>query len=161
MMKRLLIITLAVASLSACQQNAADQVEEKAPVAVATTDSATSTTGTTAAPAVLTADAPKFKFDKEIFDFKVIQEGEKVQTSFTFKNVGKTPLIIADASATCGCTVPEYPKIPIKPGEEGVISVVFNSQGKVGMQDKVVTITSNADPQSVKLHVVGEVKAKN
>ncbi len=151
MTKRLLIIALSVISLSACNRNASDKVEE----------SSNAVTGTdTKAPAVLAEDAPKFKFDKEIYDFKVIQEGEKVQGSFSFKNVGKTPLIISDASATCGCTVPEYPKTPIKPGEEGVISVVFNSQGKVGMQDKVVTLTSNANPEAVKLHLVGEVKAK-
>jgi hypothetical protein len=76
------------------------------------------------------------------------------------KNVGKTPLIITDATATCGCTVPEYPKTPIKPGEEGTITVVFNSIGKTGMQDKVVTIKSNANPEAESLHLVGEIKQK-
>lgn len=151
-MKKLLVITLAAIALSACNQNAADKVEEKTQVAAGG--------GETKAPAVLAEDAPKFEFDKEIYDFKVIQEGEKVQTSFKFKNVGKTPLIISDATATCGCTIPEYPKTPIKPGEEGTITVIFNSQGKVGMQDKAVTIVSNANPEAAKLHLVGEVKAK-
>lgn len=142
---------LAVIGLSACNENASDKVEDKVQ-AIGGTESK--------APAVLAEDAPKFEFDKEIYDFKVINEGEKVQASFKFKNVGKTALIISDATATCGCTVPEYPKTPVKPGEEGAITVVFNSQGKVGMQDKVVTLISNANPEAAKLHMVGEVKAK-
>ncbi|KQC01943.1 hypothetical protein AQF98_06150 [Pedobacter sp. Hv1] len=150
-MKRLLVITLAVIGLSACNRNASDKVEDKTQVVGGTE---------TKAPAVLAEDAPKFEFDKEIYDFKVIDEGEKVQTSFKFKNVGKTPLIITDATATCGCTIPEYPKTPIKPGDEGVITVIFDSHGKMGLQDKAVTITSNANPESPKLHLVGEVKAK-
>jgi Na+-translocating ferredoxin:NAD+ oxidoreductase RnfG subunit len=148
-MKKILVIAAIAIAFTACKQNAKDKVEEKV-----------NSIGTETAPAVLAADAPKFEFEKEIHDFAVIQEGEKVQASFKFKNTGKTPLIITGATATCGCTVPEYPKTPIKPGEEGTIAVVFDSQGKVGMQDKVVTITSNANPQANKLHLVGEVKAK-
>jgi LEA14-like dessication related protein len=148
-MKRLLVIVLVAFAFTACKQSATDKVEEKL-----ATVSDTSTSG------VLIEDAAKFKFEKEIFDFGVIQEGESVQTSFKFKNVGKTPLIITDATATCGCTVPEYPKTPIKPGEEGTITVVFNSIGKTGMQDKVVTIKSNANPEAESLHLVGEIKQK-
>lgn len=148
-MKRLLVTLLVAFAFTACKQSATDKVEEKL-----ATVSDTNTSG------VLIEDAPKFKFEKEIFDFGVIQEGESVQTSFKFKNVGKTPLIITDATATCGCTVPEYPKTPIKPGEEGTITVVFNSIGKTGMQDKVVTIKSNANPEAESLHLVGEIKQK-
>lgn len=148
-MKRLLVIVLVAFAFTACKQSATDKVEEKL-----------ATVSDTNAPGVLIEDAPKFKFEKEIFDFGVIQEGESVQTSFKFKNVGKTPLIITDATATCGCTVPEYPKTPIKPGEEGTITVVFNSIGKTGMQDKVVTIKSNANPEAESLHLVGEIKQK-
>ena len=148
-MKKLLVTLLVALSFTACKQSASDKVDEKlANVSVANTAG------------VLIEDAPKFKFEKEIFDFGVIQEGESVQTSFKFKNVGKTPLIITDATATCGCTVPEYPKTPIKPGEEGMITVVFNSTGKLGMQDKVVTIKSNSNPEAEGLHLVGEVKEK-
>lgn len=148
-MKRLLVIVLVAFAFTACKQSATDKVEEKL-----ATVSDTNTSG------VLIEDAAKFKFEKEIFDFGVIQEGESVQTSFKFKNVGKSPLIITDATATCGCTVPEYPKTPIKPGEEGTITVVFNSTGKTGMQDKVVTIKSNANPEAESLHLVGEIKQK-
>lgn len=140
---------LVALTFTACKQSSSDKVEEK----LSTVSSGNSV-------GVLIEDAPKFKFEKEIFDFGVIQEGESVKTSFKFKNTGKTPLIITDATATCGCTQPEYPKTPIKPGEEGIITVVFNSLGKVGMQDKVVTITSNANPAAEGLHLVGEVKEK-
>lgn len=148
-MKRLFVIMLVAATFTACNQNATDKVEDKI-----------ANLSDTVATEVAPADAPKFEFDKEIFDFGVIQEGETVQTTFKFKNTGKTPLIITDASATCGCTVPEYPKTPIKPGEEGEISVKFNSQGRLGMQDKIVTIKSNANPEAQGLHLVGEVKEK-
>ena len=105
-------------------------------------------------------NAPVIKFEEELYDFGKIDEGTSVKYEFKFKNTGKTPLIISNATATCGCTVPEYPTKPIKPGENGVIKVVFNSQGKVGMQDKVVSIISNANPYLATLHLVGEVKAK-
>lgn len=109
---------------------------------------------------VSAVNAPVIKFEEEIYDFGVINEGESVKYEFKFKNTGKTPLIISNAMATCGCTVPEYPNKPIKPGKGGVIKVIFNSQGKVGVQDKVVSIISNANPYLATVHIVGEVKAK-
>lgn len=109
---------------------------------------------------VSAVNAPVIKFEEEIYDFGVIKEGESVKYEFKFKNTGKTPLIISNAMATCGCTVPEYPSKPIKPGNTGIIKVVFNSQGKVGVQDKVVSIISNANPYLATVHMVGEVKAK-
>ncbi len=148
-MKKLFIIAIAVVSFTACKQKS--KLDDK----IAAADSTTATS----AP-ISEADAPKVKFEKEIFDFGVIEQGEKVQFDFKFKNTGKMPLIITDATATCGCTVPEYPKEPVKPGEEGTIKVVFNSTGKEGMQDKQVTIFSNANPEANKLHLVGEVKVK-
>lgn len=104
------------------------------------------------------ADAPVFEFVQSTYDFGTIKSGEKVSYDFKFKNVGKTPLIISDAQATCGCTVPEKPNGPIAPGEEGVIKVVFNSEGKFGKQDKVITLTSNANPPVTELHIVGEIE---
>lgn len=109
---------------------------------------------------VSAVDAPVIKFEEELYDFGVIKEGESIKYEFKFKNTGKTPLIISNATATCGCTVPEYPTKPIKPGDGGVIKVVFNSLGKEGMQDKVVSIVSNANPYLATLHLVGEVKKK-
>lgn len=146
-MKKVFVIAIAAICFTACNQ-----------ANTKTNESAESKS--TNAPAVLAADAPKMIFEKETFEFAAIVQGEKVQHDFKFKNTGKTPLIITNATATCGCTVPEYPTSPIKPGEEGVIKVVFNSQGKMGMQDKVVTITSNANPEAHQLHLIGEVKDK-
>ena len=89
-----------------------------------------------------------------------MNEGDKVSYEFKFKNVGKSPLIISSASASCGCTVPDYPKAPIAPGGEGVISVVFNSEGRPGMQNKIVTVTANTIPQYTELNILGSVLAK-
>ena len=114
------------------------------------------------APAPATAvktDGPVMKFDKEEYNFGAIKQGDKVEYAFEFVNTGKEPLIIAEAHGSCGCTVPEWPKQPLKKGEKGVIKVTFNSAGKQGMQDKTVTITSNATDSPKVLHVKGNVEA--
>lgn len=139
-----------VAALSACQ-NSNSQTSSSNSIG------STEKTDTTA---LADPDAPKVAVEKTTYEFGTITQGEKVKHEFKFKNVGKTPLIITNASATCGCTVPDYPKNPIKPGEEGIIAVVFDSAGKLGQQDKVVTVTSNANPSFDQLHLVGEVKEK-
>lgn len=103
------------------------------------------------------ADAPVMKFARETNDFGKIRSGEKVASDFKFTNTGKSPLIITDAVATCGCTKPEWPKGPIKPGETGNIHVVFNSASKMGLQDKMITITANTNPAQNMVHLIGEV----
>jgi hypothetical protein len=110
--------------------------------------------------AVDTANAPAFKFEKEVYDFGKITEGDVVTYDFKFKNIGNSPLIISSATATCGCTVPEYPKEPVAPGANGVIRVVFNSAGKLGMQNKIVSITANTIPSLTELNILGMVMAK-
>ena len=107
-----------------------------------------------------TANAPVFKFEKEVYDFGKITDGDVVTYDFKFKNVGNSPLIINSATASCGCTVPEYPKEPVAPGAEGVIRVVFNSAGKPGMQNKIVSITANTIPSISELNILGMVEAK-
>ncbi len=115
---------------------------------------------TLSAPTVANADnAAAFKFDKESYDFGQITEGEKVNYEFTFTNIGTSPLIITDATATCGCTVPSYPKEPVAPNGKGTISVTFDSKGKGGMQNKMVTLTANTNPQTTQLRLIGDVKA--
>ncbi|GAB3934096.1 DUF1573 domain-containing protein [Mucilaginibacter myungsuensis] len=115
---------------------------------------------TTAATTVNAAEAPKFKFDNEAYDFGKIISGAKVTHEFKFTNEGKTPLVITNAIATCGCTVPEWPKAPVKPGESGVIKLTFDSAAKVGLQDKQVTITANTVPATTVVHLIGEVLEK-
>ncbi|MFD2288404.1 DUF1573 domain-containing protein [Pedobacter petrophilus] len=141
-MKKVFILAIAALSFTACR-NANNS----------TTEVAGSTNKT-----VVSADAPVVVFEREIFDFGKIKQGEKVNHEFKFKNTGKSPLIISNATATCGCTVPEFPKEPILPGKEGVIKVTFNSQGKEGMQDKVITVNSNANPATSSVHLVGDVR---
>jgi hypothetical protein len=101
---------------------------------------------------------PEFSFEKDQHHFGVITQGEKVTYSFKFKNTGKGPLIISSASATCGCTVPEYTKDPVQPGEEGYINVTFNSEGKAGMESKTVTLIANTIPNTKVLTISAEIK---
>ncbi len=107
-----------------------------------------------------TADAPIMQFDKENFDFGKIKEGEKVTHDFKFTNTGKTPLIIQNAQATCGCTIPQWKHSPIQPGESSSIQVTFNSAGKHGLQDKQIVVTANTNPVQNIVHLVGEVLEK-
>jgi plastocyanin len=107
------------------------------------------------------ANAPVMKFEKEMHDFGKIKSGDKVTYEFKFTNTGKSPLIITDAVATCGCTKPEWPHTPIKPGDAGAIKVTFNSAGKMGLQDKMITITGNTIPAQNMVHLIGEVLSNN
>jgi hypothetical protein len=102
-------------------------------------------------------ELPEIKFAEEVFDFGKITQGEKVSHAFSFKNIGKKNLIISGASGSCGCTVPEWPKEPIKPGQEGVINVVFSSEGKSGMQEKTVTIVTNCEPATRVIRIKTEI----
>ena len=87
---------------------------------------------------------PILKFDFDTYDFGEVTDGEIVEVDYTFKNTGESNLIIYDASASCGCTVPEYPKgKEIKPGESGVIKARFDSSGQTGKQVKSITLTTN------------------
>ena len=110
--------------------------------------------------AATAAAAPVMKFDNDSHDFGKIQQGDKVNYKFSFTNTGKTPLIISSAVASCGCTTPDWPKGPIKPGEGGLINVTFNSMGKKGLQDKMITITANTNPPQNVVHLIGEVLEK-
>ncbi len=91
---------------------------------------------------------PEIKFEEEVHDFGRITQGEKVSYAFKFKNTGNTNLIISSASGSCGCTVPEYPKEPIKAGQEAKVNVVFSSEGKQGMVEKTVTLVTNCEPST-------------
>ncbi|MDF3078527.1 MAG: hypothetical protein K0S09_2416 [Sphingobacteriaceae bacterium] len=104
------------------------------------------------------SEAAVMKFAQMEYNFGTINEGEKVTHEYAFTNTGKNPLIISQALASCGCTVPEYPKQPIAPGKGGVIKVVFNSTAKFGKQNKAITISSNAVPSTSTLYLIGEVK---
>lgn len=104
-------------------------------------------------------DLPVIKFEEEAYLFGDITQGEKVYHRFKFKNTGKSNLIISSANASCGCTVPSYPKKPIEPGQEDVIEVVFNSEGKEGQQTKQVTVVANTQPATTVIALKGNVIA--
>lgn len=107
--------------------------------------------------AIAPEDAAKIEFEEEVFDFGNIMEGDVVEHVFKFKNTGNNPLIISKATGSCGCTVPEWPRDPIAPGQTGEIQVKFNSKGKEGEQDKRVTIQANTIPNNTVIRIVGAV----
>lgn len=100
------------------------------------------------------------KFDTTRFDFGKIKEGDVVKHAFHFKNMGTNPLLIANAAASCGCTVPSYPKQPVPPGGADSIVVEFNSKGKKGHQHKNVMIYSNAQEEAMSIGFEAEVQEK-
>ena len=104
-------------------------------------------------------NAPDLKFDIETYDFGTIKQGDKVTHDFDFVNTGKEHLVISQATGSCGCTVPQWPKEPVTKGSKSTIHVEFNSTGKMGMQDKTVTITSNSKSGQKILHLKGNVEA--
>ncbi len=102
-------------------------------------------------------NVPVLNFETDKHDFGTITQGEKVSFAFNFKNVGNADLVIRAAQGSCGCTVPQYPKDPVKPGDGGVINVTFNSEGKEGQQEKTVTVISNTMPNTYVLTITGNV----
>lgn len=100
------------------------------------------------------------KFNELVHDFGSINEGDIVSTTFKFKNTGKYVLLIYHAQAFCGCTVPEWPRDPIKPGESAEIKVQFNSHGKTGQVTKTVNISSNAVTPVISLTIRATVIPK-
>jgi hypothetical protein len=102
-------------------------------------------------------DSTTVQLIDSVYNFGTVSDGEKVEYSYRFRNTGKNPLIISSAVASCGCTVPEKPEEPIKPGETGFLKVVFNSKGRVGEVHKEITVTSNAFPKFPVLQLTGQV----
>lgn len=115
---------------------------------------------------------PEMKLDTEIlkdttsivfvdsvdYTFDTIKQGDKVEHDFRIKNTGDKNFVIARAFGSCGCTVPEYPKDPLKPGDIATIHVTFNSAGKSDAINKDVTIICNTATRNEKLHLHGFVK---
>ena len=104
--------------------------------------------------------AASIEFDKTEYNFGTVNEGDVVETEFVVTNSGKTDLIITNAQPSCGCTVPIWPKEPIKPGESSKISVKFNTQGKPNRQSKTITLTTNTAKGREVLKLVGSVTPK-
>lgn len=102
----------------------------------------------------------QIKFDKVSHDFGTFSESNPVQECiFTFTNVGQAPLVINQAVASCGCTVPSYTKEPIAPGKTGAIKVTYNGKGKFpGHFKKSITVRTNGKPEMSRLYVEGTME---
>lgn len=140
-----------------------DSSKDSARESLNTTPAATTAVNNNApaTPAVPAGPLTKVSFVESTYDYGTIMDGEKAEYEYSFTNTGDEPLIISNAKGSCGCTVPDWPREPIAPGEKGVIKVVFNSKGKgkVGgnPQSKRVTITANTDPANTYLTIKGIV----
>ena len=96
-------------------------------------------------------------FDKEVNDFGMIPQGVPASYTFYFKNTGKEPLIVTSASASCGCTTPDWTKEPVKAGGKGFVKATYNASN-VGPFTKTITVLSNGKRATVTLTIKGEVK---
>ena len=105
-------------------------------------------------------NAPVITFESDEVDYGTIDRNSEPQRVIKFKNTGKTPLIISNATATCGCTVPSWPKEPVAPGKSAEIRVSFNSAGKMGKQNSIVRIYSNASEPIEKVSLISNVLPK-
>jgi uncharacterized protein (DUF58 family) len=99
-------------------------------------------------------------FKEKSVDFGDIVQGAKVEHTFVLTNSGTVPLVISNVAATCGCTVPSWPKEPVAPGKTAEIKVSFNSAGKMGQQNSVVRIYSNASEPIEKISLISNVLPK-
>ena len=171
-MKKNLIYTFAMAvalmATSCNQENTADTATATDATATEATTQPTvdnpnvATTGATQTAATpANPNGPVMSFKETVYDFGTVKQGEVVNHTFTFTNTGKEPLIIENASASCGCTVPEWTKTPIAPGQTGDIKVQFNSTGKYGQQAPMVTIRANTEPNITQVSLKGTVEASS
>ncbi len=102
----------------------------------------------------------QIKFDKTTYNFGSFSEKDNIQKcSFSFTNVGDAPLVINQAVASCGCTVPSYTKSPIAPGEKGTIDITYNGKGKFpGHFKKSITVSTNGTPERVRIYIEGTME---
>jgi hypothetical protein len=119
---------------------------------------AQSTTTPVADAKVVNPNAPTMSFESDVVDYGTIEQGADGVREFKFTNNGKEPLIISNARGSCGCTVPTWPKEPIKPGESSVIKVKYDTK-RLGAINKSVTITSNSDTPTKVVRIKGKIIA--
>ena len=150
-MKKIVLLTVLISAfaISSCKSdNASSKVKNENVEAAAARD------------AKISLGAPAIEWDKLEHDFGTIEQGEKVETIFTLSNVGKGDLVITNAKGSCGCTVPNWPKEAIKPGEKADIKVVFNSRGKKNKTSNTITLTTNTEKGSEVVRIKAFVNAK-
>jgi hypothetical protein len=143
---------LLVIGLFACNSSKNNESESKISPEIVNNPATANTTGDNP------QAVPVFTFETDNHEFGEIIQGERVSYAFKFKNTGEAPLVISNASASCGCTVPEYTKSPVEPGEEGFINVTFDSAGKSGMVSKTVTLIANTTPNTKILTISADIQ---
>ncbi len=145
MKKVFLVAGIAAAmAFTGCKDNASDKVNgENVEMAASRDENATV--------------FPTIEFEETAYDFGNIARGTEVEHVFKFKNTGKAPLVIVDATSTCGCTVPSYPAEPIQPGETGELLVKYNGSG-LNAVTKVVTVKSNTEKGSETVKITAFVQ---
>lgn len=104
-----------------------------------------------------TENLGEIEFEKISQEFGDIKQGQVVNATFKFKNKGKSPVILSNVQTTCGCTVPQWTRDPIAPGKTAEINATFNSSGKMGQQNKVITVFSNAKNSQTQVSIVCNV----
>ena len=142
MRKTILLFAVAVA-FTACKESATTKFEEDS-----TTETVAVQTGT-----------PKLTVDNQMHDFGDLNLNDRAEHTFIIKNEGTADLVILEARPSCGCTVPDnYTKTPIKPGETGIVPIIFNATS-AGTQTKTVTLTTNTETGSEVLTIKANVKS--
>lgn len=99
---------------------------------------------------------PEFKFNEEKHDFGKIPQGKPVTTMFEYTNVGEQPLIVSAVQPSCGCTIADFTKVPVKKGDKGTIKITYNA-AVISPFNKTITITSNAATPTKVISIIGEV----
>ena len=121
---------LALMAFVSCKEKATERIDESNVAAAAQRDEAAKS-------------LPAMTFEEREFDFGTIEQGTPQEHTFVFTNTGEAPLIITNATSSCGCTVPDYPRnVPIQPGEKGELVVKFNGSG---MNQVIKTVTLNTN----------------
>jgi hypothetical protein len=149
----LFLCVIAFAAFTACKQEKPKASANSIHIA-ASADSAVASKSAKEEEAIIT-------FEKTEHDFGIVMQGERAEFNFKFKNTGDADLLIANAVGSCGCTVPEFSKEPIKPGSEGFIKVKFNSEYREDKFTKEVYVTTNTTPPQTTLIIKGFVQVKN
>jgi hypothetical protein len=104
-----------------------------------------------------TGSMPEMTFETLKHDFGLMMQGERLEYTYVFTNTGGSDVVISNVSATCGCTIPDWTKTPIKPGEKGQVQVQFNSAGKSGSINKSAKVLANTQPNTIELEFTAEV----
>lgn len=148
-MKTITSVLVIALVLTSCKDKAVESIETTTETSVVTEAQTPST------------QLPVMTFDKTTHDFGTIKEGEAQQTVFTFTNTGSAPLIITNATSSCGCTVPDYPKnTPIAPGDSGQLTVNFNGTG-MNKVTKTIRVEANTASGFENIKIEAFIEANN